>query len=296
MDNAHSTKQAYKFALLAVFFWSTVATAFKISLQYLTPTQLVFYSSFTSAIFLFALISYEKKTNLIITHFKTNFFKTIVLGFLNPFFYYLILFRAYDLLPAQEAQSINYTWALMLAFLSVPILKHKLSRSDIVAGFICYFGVLVISTKGDIIGLNFSNLEGVLYALFSTIIWALYWLFSTKKSIDPIVGLFGNFLVSLVFITLYILFVEGFDIPDTKGLIGAIYVGLFEMGVTFVFWLKAMQYTDKASRIANLIFISPFLSLIFIYMFVGEQILLSTIIGLILIILGLLLQSKKILN
>ena len=38
-------KKAYIFAGIAIFFWSTVATAFKISLEHLEPIQLVFYST-----------------------------------------------------------------------------------------------------------------------------------------------------------------------------------------------------------------------------------------------------------
>ena len=52
-------------------------------------------------------------------HILNNYKKVFILGLVNPFLYYLVLFKAYDLLPAQEAQAINYTWALMLAFLSV---------------------------------------------------------------------------------------------------------------------------------------------------------------------------------
>ncbi|HCO12391.1 MAG TPA: EamA family transporter, partial [Desulfonauticus sp.] len=41
-------KKAYFFGLLTVFIWSTVASAFKLSLRYLTPLQLLFYASLTS--------------------------------------------------------------------------------------------------------------------------------------------------------------------------------------------------------------------------------------------------------
>ncbi|MEA1914711.1 MAG: DMT family transporter [Campylobacterota bacterium] len=288
-----TNEKAYKFALLAVLLWSTVATAFKISLEHLNPMQLVLYSSVFSTIFLYLLLRYLKKTDLIMLHFKSHFTQTLILGMLNPFLYYLILFKAYDLLPAQEAQAINYTWALMLAFLSVPILKHRLSSRDIIAGFICYFGVIIISTQGDVLALNFSSLEGVFYALLSTIIWALYWLYNTKNSDDPIVSLLCNFLISLPFIFIYYILTQDFNAPSITGLLGAAYVGLFEMGIAFVFWLKAMQYTSNTASISNLIFISPFLSLVFIHYFVGEEILLSTIVGLILIISGLLIQRYK---
>ncbi len=160
----------------------------------------------------------------------------LVLGAINPFLYYLVLFKAYDLLPAQEAQAINYTWALMLAFLSVPLLKQKLRFADIVAGIICYFGVLIISTKGEPFSLSFSNLEGVLLALFSTILWSLYWIFNTKSKADSVVGLFCNFLFATPIILTYLFLTQPIQIPNINGLLGAVYIGLFEMGITFLFF------------------------------------------------------------
>ena len=205
----------------------------------------------------------------------------------------MVLFKAYDILPAQEAQAINYSWALMLTFLSVIFLKQKLTISDIFAGLICYFGVLIISTKGEPFSLNFTNMDGVLLALFSTILWSMYWIFNTKSKIEPIVGLFSNFLVSLPIIIIYFLFTQELRIPDIEGIGAAIYVGFFEMGITFLFWLKAMQYTNSTASIANLIFISPFISLIFIYFIVGEKIYISTLVGLTTIIIGLIIQQTK---
>ncbi len=238
-------------------------------------------------------ISYQKKFNQVKIHIINNYKLVFTLGLINPFLYYLVLFKAYDLLPAQEAQAINYTWALMLAFLSVIILKQKLTIKDIFAGIICYFGVLIISTKGEPFSLNFSNIDGVLLALLSTVLWSMYWIINTKQKADPIVGLFSNFLVSLPIIIIYFLITQPLVMPDIKGILAASYVGFFEMGITFLFWLKAMQSASSTAKIANLIFISPFISLIFIYFIVGEQIYISTLIGLTVIILGLILQQSK---
>ncbi len=279
--------------MFAIFLWSTVATAFKISLQYLTPIELVLYASIFSTIILFSVIIYQKKIFDVKTHIKNNYKKVFILGLINPFLYYLVLFKAYDLLPAQEAQAINYTWALMLAFLSVIFLKQKLTLKDILAGIICYFGVLIISTKGEPFSLSFSNLDGVLFALLSTVLWSMYWIVNTKQKSDPIVGLFSNFLISLPLILIYFILTQPLVIPDIKGILAASYVGFFEMGITFLFWLKAMQNATSTAKIANLIFISPFISLIFIYFIVGEEIYLSTIVGLSTIIFGLILQQFR---
>lgn len=288
-----SQKVAYQYALISVLLWSTVATAFKVSLEYLTPIQLVLYATISSTIILFIIILKNNQLNQVFSYIQENLLKVFTLALINPFLYYLVLFKAYDALPAQEAQAINYTWALMLAFLSVIFLKQKLTLSDIVAGIICYFGVLIISTKGEPFSLNFSNIDGVILALLSTILWSMYWIINTKSKVDPIVGLFSNFLLSLPIIFIYTISTEGIVIPEIKGLLAATYVGFFEMGITFLFWLKAMQNAVSTSKIANLIFISPFISLIFIHFIVGEDIYISTLIGLSTIIFGLFIQQSK---
>lgn len=282
----------YKYALLAVFLWSSVATAFKISLKTLTPYELVFYASFVSCLFFLILIIRKNRLVELKDFILNNKKNVLISSLINPFFYYLVLFKAYALLPAQVAQSINYTWALVLTFLSAIFLKHTLTYKDILAGFVCYFGVLIISTKGNITTLEFDSYEGLIYALISTILWASYWIINAKNKFDPIISLCAYFLVSLPFIFTYILIFHSFKIPSFESLLGATYVGLFEMGVTFLLWLKAIQTTKQVSKIANLIFLSPFISLIFIYFILGEQIYISTIIGLILIIFGLFIQKK----
>jgi drug/metabolite transporter (DMT)-like permease len=285
---------AYKYALIAVLLWSTVASAFKISLNYLEPIELVFYAVISSTLCLYCIILYQKKLSFVLPYIKKNYYQIALLGLINPFLYYVVLFEAYDRLPAQEAQSINYTWALMLTFLSVLFLNQKLHFRDILAGIICYFGVLIIATKGEPFSLSFSNLDGVFLALFSTILWSMYWIINTKNKVDPIIGLFSNFLFSLPFIIILALMTDSLNsVPSLYGILAATYVGLFEMGITFLFWLIAMQYAESTSKIANLIFISPFISLVLIHFIVGEDIYISTVFGLVTIIIGLVLQQYK---
>ncbi|MBW8055643.1 MAG: DMT family transporter, partial [Nitrospira sp.] len=135
--------QAYAFALTAVLFWSTVATAFKLSLRHLDPAQLLFYANIVSIITLFLVLLVQKKLHLLAQYSKYDLARAAALGFLNPFLYYTVLFKAYDLLPAQEAQPLNYTWAIMLALLSIPLLKQRLGLKEFGAIVVSYFGVVV---------------------------------------------------------------------------------------------------------------------------------------------------------
>jgi drug/metabolite transporter (DMT)-like permease len=78
--------------------------------------------------------------------------------------------------------------------------------------------------------------------------------------------------------------------PSVHGMIGSTYVGVFEMGITFIIWLKALQLSRTTAQISNVIYLVPFLSLVVIHFTVGEKIFPSTIIGLVFIIAGILLQ------
>lgn len=286
-------RRAIMFALIAVLLWSTVATAFKLSLQHLSTVELLLYSTVFSLLTLGIILFQQGKFLLIFKCSRKEYLLSILLGFLSPFLYYLILFKAYELLPAQQAQPINYTWAIMLALLSVPLLKHEISRQQWIALIISYFGVVVISTEGKPFELTFTDPFGVLLALGSTVIWSLYWIYNTKDHRDPVVGLFVNFTFSLPFVLVYYFLMEDVRFVPVEGLLGAAYIGVFEMGISFMLWLMAMKLTKNTAQISNLIFISPFLSLVFIHFILGEKIVAGTYIGLVLIVIGLVIQRYK---
>ncbi len=284
-------KKATLYGLAAVLAWSTVATAFKLALRHLDVYQLLFLADLFSLGALALVLGVQRRWGLLMRVGPRDFLVAGGLGLLNPLLYYLILFRAYDLLPAQVAQPLNYTWALMLAYLSVPLLGHHLRRQDIVAGLVCYSGAVVIATGGDISGFRVANPMGVALALISTVIWALYWIGGRRSRLDPVVGLFLGFLCALPFAALVVA-LRSHSHFSGPGVWGALYVGCIEMGFTFVLWKTAMRLTSSTARIANLIFLSPFLSLVFIQFVLKEQVVPATLIGLLLIVGGLWWQGR----
>jgi drug/metabolite transporter (DMT)-like permease len=215
------------------------------------------------------------------------------MGLVNPVAYYLVLLRAYELLPAQQAQAINYTWAITLAVLGIPLLGHRLTLRDGVAVLMGYGGVLVIATRGRVLELEFTSGEGVTYALLSTLLWALYWIASTRNRRDPVTCLCLNFLLATPVALLACALFSSLSLPGWRGAAGAIYVGLFEMGVTFALWSTALRLASGVSRVGNLIFLSPLISLVFIASILGEPIHPATLAGLALILPGLLLQQGR---
>ncbi len=285
--------KAYAFGISAVLMWSTVATAFKLALQWLSPIQLVLLASVTSILLLSGVLLWQRKLPLALSYAKQRPGFFLLVGAINPFLYYLVLFKAYDLLPAQQAQSLNYTWAITLALLAVPFLKQQLRKQDLLAMALGYFGVLVIATRGDLLSMQFDSVLGVLLALFSTLLWAGYWIINTRNSGDPVASLLVAFCFSLPMVLAYCWWSDGLPSFNAKAWLGAAYVGLFEMGIAFVCWVLALKFTNNTARISNLIFISPFLSLFFISYFLNEVIEPATYLGLVLIISGLLIQQWR---
>ena len=285
-------RRAVFYGLGAVLCWSTVATAFKLSLAHLSPAQLLLVASLVSWLFLGAVLALGGKWHLLWEGSPRDYLHSLALGCINPLLYYLVLFRAYDLLPAQEAQALNYTWALTMALLAVPILGQRLKAAELLAAFVSYAGVVFIATRGAPLAMEFANPEGVLLALASTVVWALYWLFSAKDSGDPAIALFLNFSMALPLLFAYVLCQGELTTVPWRGVLGAVYVGVFEMGLSFVLWLNALRLTNSTLRISSLIFLAPPVSLVFIHFILGEAILASTLVGLGLILAGLALQQK----
>jgi len=290
---ASRQRLASVYGLSTVLIWSTVASAFKIALKHLDHLQLLLVADCVSIVTLLTILAFQGRLGLLRRLSAREALRNCALGILNPFLYYLVLFKAYSLLPAQVAQPLNYTWAITLSLLAVPLLGQKLAKRDLLAICVSYLGVVVLSTQGNLTGFAFGSPAGVGLALFSTIIWALYWIGNTKNSTDPVLALLLNFCTALPLILGTTLAFSGLPAWNNPGLPAAAYVGVFEMGVSFVLWLMAMRLTTSTARIGNLIFLSPFLSLVLIHFILGESIHATTFAGLVLILAGNLLQQRR---
>ena len=180
----------------------------------------------------------------------------------------------------------------MLSILSAPLLKQKLTIRTIIAIVISFSGVILIATRGNVIALRFTSLTGDLLAIGSSVLWALFWIFNLRDRRDPTVRLFLCFLFGNIYNLVVMALLSGFTLPTLTGFAGGAYVGLFEMGITFVIWLKALSLSKDSASVGIMAYITPFLSLIFIHFILGETILVTSVLGLGLIVAGITLQMK----
>lgn len=287
-----SNQKATILALSSVLLWSTVATAFKIALSELLFYQLLLIATIVSTIVFGTFLLFKKQ---FIHAFKIplkQWLYSMLMGALNPFLYYLILLKAYCLLPAYMAQPLNYTWPVVLVFFSAFFLKQKLSWLSFLALLVSFSGVLFIS-NGNNESTKSSNMLGVIFATGSSLIWSFYWIFNIKDHRPVVQKLFVNFLFGSLYIIIFSSIMGFPQIHINTPFVAALYIGVFEMGVTFLLWMSALQLATRTDKISIYIFLSPFISLIFITEILGEQITLQAIIGFIFIALGIFISKWK---
>ena len=128
----------------------------------------------------------------------------------------------------------------------------------------------------------------------SSVFWALYFILNVKDRRDEAVKLFLNFLFGTVYLVAAMIITGTWPgNAGFRGIASAVYIGLFEMGITFYLWLKALQMASTTDKISNLVYLAPFLSLIFVHFILREPVFYTTPAGLLLIVTGIMIQNRK---
>lgn len=282
----NTSKQALFFACIAILSWSTVATAFKIALGYQSHFEMLVIASVTALIILAIVMTAQKKWSILSTLTKKQWIKYALTGLLNPVAYYLVLFKAYALLPAQVAQPINYSWPIVLVVMLAVISRKAIPGVKYVGMVLSLGGVALISLGSSSLDGSSLPLTGLLLAFLSAFLWALYWIINNaNKNVDNTVNLLLSFLFGSIYLIIASLFV-GINVNSLQGILSSMYVGAFEMAIPFIFFGLALRKSDNPVLINQLCYLSPFISLFFISVVLGEKIYLTTYIGLILIVSG----------
>jgi drug/metabolite transporter (DMT)-like permease len=282
-------RNALILGLGAVLLWSTVATGFKLGLEHLEPLQLLFAGAcISSAVFTAAAV----RKGWPVKHLQWR--EGLSFALINPILYYLVLFEAYDRLPAQIAQPLNYTWAIMLALLAIPILGQKLTRKTATGIGLGYLGVLVLLSQGRFDALPDLDWLGVAMALASTLLWAAYWLFNARSTTEPTALMATSFTLAAPLLGLLCWLGPGLPPWQADTFLYGAWVGCIEMGFSFLLWQQALKLTNHAARIGQLVFLSPFLSLLLISSVLEEKIHVTSWIGLLIIVAGLLITRQPV--
>ncbi len=277
------------YALLCVVFWAFIPVASKEALRTLNNFSFLFFSNVISAAVMFIYLSSQKKS-LKLNSLKEYAFLTF-LGFLGSFAYYVLLYKAFSLSTAQEIFIINYSWPILIVVLSIPILKENISTLKVISIFTSFFGVLIIASKGNPFNLKFTSITGDILAFAGAFCFALFSVLGKKNKTDPEVAVFYYFLSASVFSLFTLPFFRIKNI-DINTIFWTFINGALINGISYIFWFKALK-SAETSLISNIVYLTPFVSLVFISIFLGEKIHPYSIFALLFIVGGILLQSIR---
>ena len=284
-------KKVYLLAGTSILLWASAAALVKILLTGLDSMQISLFSSGFAFLFMLAWNIGTKNMKKWKLYKIKDYIQMSGIGLLGIFFYYLFLYLAIDSLLAQEAFIINYLWPIMTVLFACLLLKEKMTLRKGIALFLSFIGVVVVMTRGDILHFRADNVKGVVFAVLAAVFFGLYAVLNKRKGYDKQFSIMICFLVSFLVSLAYVLIRK--DLPQINGtqILGLLWNGIFVNAIAQTTWLLALQKGNTA-KISNLAFITPFLSLVYIYVFLHEVIGLYSLAGLTVIILGIVIQMK----
>lgn len=289
-----NNSRAYLYAALAVVLWGTIPTAFKIALSELSIVTMLGITSLVSTAVLLLIVAATGKLKMLKGMTRKEVAWSALLGLINPVTYYLMLLTAYSRLPGQVAQPINMIWPIILVFFSIPLLHQRIPTRSFIALLLSLVGVYIIASQGAPLQPGRSDTTGVLLALVSAVLWALYFVLNMRDRRDEAVKLFTNFMFGSFYMLMLMAFSGSFSHDISfRGAAASVYCGIFEMGVTFWLWLKALQLSETTDKVSNLVYFAPFISIILLHFIIDEPIYYTTPIGLLIIIGSVLFQNRS---
>lgn len=289
MDNI-PMKKNYIFAIITVFMWSTLAAVVKLLLSDIPNLEALAISSYISSGFLIIANMCTGKIKIM----KSLKFKDIGiisgLGFIGLFVYSALYYYGLSQLTSQEACIVNYLWPIMLVIFSCFILKEKLTAMKAVA-MVCSFVGIVVLSMGSGENTDGNVTLGIVSCIIAAACYGLFSVLNKKFNYDQSISMMIFWLVAVVCSTILGLVTEDWVSLDGKQWLGMLWLGIVVDAIAYLLWAIALNGAGNTAKIANIAYLTPFLSLVVSALLLKEEITLRALIALVFIIGGILLQS-----
>lgn len=284
-------KKEYIYAIISVLLWSTTATVTKLLLGNLDSMQILLLGSLFAFMFLFIINCIKGNLKEVKNYKLKDFFKIIIIGTLGTFLYNLFLYLGINTLQASQAFIINYLWPIMTVIFACIILKEKITVRKIIAIIISFIGVIIVSSNGNLLNIEKSSIIGTIYCTLAAISYGLFSVLNKKQNYNKYTSMMLYYLTSFCISLIYCLCARKTFVPETNQLLGLLWIGVFTSAIAFTSWALALEKGDTA-RISNIAYITPFISLVWTSIILKEELKVYSILGLIIIILGIFIQMK----
>ena len=281
-------KNYHFYAIITIIFWAMAFVFTRLALQYFDVYSLSLLRYLSASITLIIIICFMK-----INKPKKEDFLTYLLSGGIGFFIYVILFTKGTGLVSSATSSIVIAMVpVFTAFLASLIYKEKLKIYQWIAICIEFIGILVLTLMNGTFSIN----EGILWLLVAALCLATYNLLQRKltKKYSALEASTYSIFVGTIFLCIFL--PSSIDKTIHAPLEFIFYVlvlGIFSSALAYIAWAKAISLAEKTTYVSNYMFVTPFLTTILGFVMMGEIPDKATVLGGIIILLGLFIFNKE---
>lgn len=285
-------KKEYLYAGISIFLWSTTATVTKLLLGSLSSMQVLGISSFFATVFLVIINLAKGNFKYFKIYTGKDFAIMAATGTLGTFLYNLLLNLGIENMQASQAFIINYLWPMMAVVFGCILLKEKFTLQKMIAVVLSFLGVVIVTSNGSLLQLAPGNLTGAACCVFAAVFYGLFTVLNKKTRYDSYFAMMIFHFMSFILPVVFMAITGESLITDPSQLPGLAWIGICTGAIAFTTWALALKQGDTA-KISNLAYITPFLSLIWTSLILHEPLSIYSLLGLMLIIIGIFVQMIR---
>lgn len=283
-------KKNYIYALVTVFIWSTLAAVAKMLLADIPNLETLAVSSIFSFVFLLVFNIINGSIRELKKYSLKDYGIMAGLGFLGLFMYSALYYYGLKQLSSQEACILNYLWPIMLVIFSSIILKEKMTMAKGLAMFCSFSGIIILSTGGGSTATG-NVTAGMISCIVAAACYGLFSVLNKKADYNQNIAMMVIWFVTAICAGILGLITEEWKPIEGTQWLGMLWLGVVIDAVAYLLWALALKGDGTTAKIANLAYLTPFLSLVVSAVVLKEQIQMRAVIALIFIVGGILLQS-----
>ena len=274
-------------AFIAIFFWATAFVLTKVVLKEVDVTTLgVLRYFFASIILIFILI--KQKISLP----KLKDILAFVFAGFSGYAGYIVFFNMATLLSSPSTLSvINALAPAITAIVAYFIFNEKIKIIGWISMGISFCGILILTLWNGTLTVN----KGVIYMLIGCVLLSLYNIsqrYLTKKYSSFDVSMYSMLIGGILLVVYSPSSVRNIFSISFNSLILIIYMSVFPSIISYFFWTKAFEIAKHTTEVTSFMFVTPVLATLMGIIILGDIPKLSTLIGGVVIILGMIIFNK----
>jgi drug/metabolite transporter (DMT)-like permease len=287
--------RAYLFAAVPILLWASTPLLVTELAAELPIFQVNWMVTGFSTVSLSMTMTVLKRWRRLRGYSKKEIGSMLVLGATGLFPYTTLYYLAFALAPDASGNSniINYLWPIWIVILAIPILKERLGWKKILGIALSFAGVYLIFTRGQWIRINLEHLPAYLSAAAGAFFWGLFSVQNKRHRFEALTAMFLYNVAALLCFAVVALLASPLVWPTTRGWLLLLLLGGIVNGFGYLFWILALRAGDTA-KIANLVYITPFLALVYLSVLRGISFTATQLAALVLVLAGPILQEIRI--